>query len=46
MHPNVEFLGCSGFSDNSGRLMENIVLLELKRARKEIPSMALCNEAK
>ncbi len=32
MHPNFELFGCSGFSENSGRLMENIVLLELERA--------------
>jgi predicted AAA+ superfamily ATPase len=35
MRPNSELFGCTGFSENSGRLMENIVLLELKRARNE-----------
>ena len=35
MHLNFEQYGCSGFSENSGRLMENIVLLKLKRAPNE-----------
>ena len=35
MHPTFEHFVCSGFSENSGRLTENIVLLELERAWNE-----------
>lgn len=41
MHPTFELFGCSGLSENSGRLMENIVLLELKRDRNEYPALEI-----
>jgi predicted AAA+ superfamily ATPase len=36
MHPNFKLFGCSGFPESSGRLMENIVLLELMKYRNDI----------
>ncbi len=41
MRPNFELFGCSGFSENSGRLMENIFFLELKRARNDDPALEI-----
>jgi hypothetical protein len=34
-HPKFELTECSGLSENFGRQIENIVLLELKRALNE-----------
>jgi hypothetical protein len=41
MHPNFEIFECSGFAENSGRLMENNDLLELKRAQNEPPALEI-----